>query len=145
MNLQKTLGFTLIELMIVVVIIAILTAVGYPAYTQYVIRGKRSEGRAMLTDAAARQERYYSDCNKYASTIGTADNCATNTINLDATSENGHYSIAISGLNASAQIYTLTAAPQTFTDDLCGNLTLDQTGSRGESGTATNIKDCWGR
>ncbi|HBP5388065.1 TPA: prepilin-type N-terminal cleavage/methylation domain-containing protein, partial [Pseudomonas aeruginosa] len=51
-------GFTLIELMIVVVIIAILAGIAYPSYDEYVKRGNRTEGQALLSEAAATQERY---------------------------------------------------------------------------------------
>nr|ELD4571953.1 type IV pilin protein [Pseudomonas aeruginosa] len=53
-------GFTLIELMIVVVIIAILAGIAYPSYDEYVKRGNRTEGQALLSEAAATQERYFS-------------------------------------------------------------------------------------
>ena len=50
-------GFTLIEMMIVVVVISILAAVAYPSYTEYVRRGYRAEARAGLLQAAQWMER----------------------------------------------------------------------------------------
>jgi type IV pilus assembly protein PilE len=52
-------GVTLMELMIVVVIIGILTAVAYPSYTQFVVRAKRTEAKALLLQIAIDQERFY--------------------------------------------------------------------------------------
>ena len=59
-------GFTLVELMIVLVIIGILTAVGFPAYQSYIQRGVRSQGQQFLMDLAQRQEQYYLDNRAYA-------------------------------------------------------------------------------
>jgi len=67
-------GFTLIELMIVVVIISILTAVAYPAYIDYVTRGYRSEGQQWLQDFAQRQEQYFLDRRGYATGLGAGAN-----------------------------------------------------------------------
>lgn len=59
-------GFTLIEVMIVVVIMTILAAVAYPSYVNYVIRGQRSEAQQWLLDFAQRQEQYFLDRRAYA-------------------------------------------------------------------------------
>ena len=58
-------GFTLIELMIVVVVISILVTVAYPSYQDHVRKGRRAEGKTALLKAAQVQERYYSDNNTY--------------------------------------------------------------------------------
>lgn len=53
-------GFTLLEMVVVVAVIGILLGIAIPSYQNYVIRSNRTEGQALLSDAAARQERYYS-------------------------------------------------------------------------------------
>ena len=79
---NKVRGFTLIELMIVVVIIAILASIAFPAYDSYVIRGKRAEGRAMLMDAASKMEKHYGDCYKFGTNIAAAKDCNANNLSL---------------------------------------------------------------
>jgi type IV pilus assembly protein PilE len=131
-------GFTLIELLIVVTVIGILTAIAYPSYTNYVTRGKRSEGRAALLDAAAKLERFYSDRSRYA----TADNTFPALTNFSTTTETGKYTLTIA-TSGTYQTYTLTATP-TFPDPDCGNLTYTQAGTKGISGSLS-VAECWGR
>ncbi len=58
-------GFTLIELMIAMAVIAILTAIALPSYTQYVIRGKLTEAHANLADLRVKMEQFYQDNRTY--------------------------------------------------------------------------------
>lgn len=66
MKLNKQNGFTLIELMIVVLIVGILSAVAYPSYSDYVRNSKLPEGTAQLTQAKNKMEHYYQDERTYA-------------------------------------------------------------------------------
>lgn len=125
---QNSKGFTLIEVMIVVVIIGILAAMSYPSYTEYVLRGKRADGKALLLDAAARQERYFAQNNKYANDVASLGGRLTD--------DNKHYNLSADG-NATG--FTITATP-TFTDTRCGKLTFDHLGSRTAAG---DVDYCW--
>lgn len=128
-------GFTLIELMITVAVIGILAAVAFPSYQQYVLRSNRAEGQALLHNVAARQERYFSQNNTYASTAAQLNLASTD-------STNNVYRLNIN--RTSPTEYILTAQPinaQTK-DTGCGNLTLNQAGARGVSGN-NGVNDCW--
>ncbi len=60
-------GFTLIELMIVVVIVSILAAIVYPSYTQYVVKANRTAAQAQMMDIANRQQQFLLANRSYAS------------------------------------------------------------------------------
>jgi type IV pilus assembly protein PilE len=64
-------GFTLLELMIVIVVIAILAAIALPSYTDYIRRGKFVEAQSNLSDMRNRLEQYYQDNRNYGSTAAT--------------------------------------------------------------------------
>ena len=138
-----TRGFTLIELMITLAILAILVTVAYPSYTNQITKSRRADGKAALMDAAARQERFYTENNTYADEMD-------NDLKYDADpaiSPDGHYavSVAVGTTGSFATSYALTATPQgvqATRDTLCKNLTLNNLGTKGISGTAT-VADCW--
>lgn len=126
-------GFTLIELMIVVVIIAILAAFAVPSYQSFVLESKRAEGTAALSRMMDMQERYYT--NQFPPTY-TTDLTALGYSADPVLTESGYYSISAtacgSGITACVQ---LTAAAQAeVAED--GNLTLDSLGNRTRNGSA---------
>ena len=136
---KKNKGFTLIEVMIVVAIIGILAAIAYPSYDEYVKRGNRAEGQAFLNEVAARQERYFSQNNKYAASASVS------TLPTTTVSETGKYTLSLGTDNG----YTLTATQQ-FNDTKCGNLTLNAIGDKGANGKTTAnsadrefVMSCW--
>ncbi len=130
-------GFTLIELMVVVVIVAILLAIGYPTYLDQVRKARRSDATAALMQTAQRLERCFTDSNQF-----NAAGCPTGTVS----SPEGYYNVAIA---ASATTYTLTATPVAGTtqagDSTCASFTLDQAGNRGakDAGGNDTTATCW--
>ncbi|MBA3058929.1 MAG: type IV pilin protein [Gammaproteobacteria bacterium] len=132
-------GFTLIELMIVVAIVGILSAVAYPSYTESVRRGDRSAARAALLEAQQFMERYYAANSRYST---AADGTGSPTLppRLQAVPEGSpKYDLTVSAVTLNS--YTLTADPRAA--DKCENLTLTNTGVKGRSATVPTIPECW--
>lgn len=127
-------GFSLIELMIVVGVIAILAAIAYPNYRQYVINSRRAAAAACLQEKAQLMERYYTTNLTYVG--ATPGGCDPEI--------NGFYTFSLNG-TTTARAYTLQAAPVTGQQDdpKCGTLTINAQGDRTEGGTATNATECW--
>ena len=100
---KYSLGFTLIELMIVVAIIAVLAAIAYPSYTQYKIRTNRADVQSEMMNIAQRLQSYYVINHNYTS--ATLDNGTTS---KDYPISNPVYRVT---LVPSGQTYTLTAEP----------------------------------
>ena len=136
-------GFTLIELMITVAVVAVLAAIAIPSYTQYVTRANRAGATAVLMDGVQFMERVYSQNNSYL--VGTGTPVAPTlpasltTAPRDATAR---YDVAFSG-TTTATAYTLKATLKTgFTDSKCGDLLINQAGTRSVS-TSAAVTDCW--
>jgi type IV pilus assembly protein PilE len=106
-------GFTLVEVMITAVIIAILASIAFPAYTDYVIRGKLVEATSGLADFRTRLEQYYQDNRNYgaagASTCGT-DGDATFEAGEVAVPTSRYFTFTCTVPAGSNQQYTATAS-----------------------------------
>lgn len=141
-------GFTLIELMVVLVIIGILTAIAYPAYLRYVTNSRRAAAEACLSNYASYMERYYTTNLRYDQDSSGTKLTSLGSIGLDcASSQNtgAYYDYGFAKGYPTASAYELQATPQGVQkqrDTQCGMLTLDQTGQRGDNGTDT-AGQCW--
>lgn len=129
-------GFTLIELMITLVVLAILSAIAFPAYQSYVLKTRRSDAYAALAQDQTIMERCY------------AQNFAYNNAACPATfpaSPQKYYSIAVS--NQTVSTYTLTATPQgpQASDTACAAISVDQANQKSAQDASgnTSTSTCW--
>lgn len=134
---NKQAGFTLTELMIVVVIVGILAAIGYPNYQNFVREAKRSDAHATLSHMAAQQERYFSDQNGYALSLTTLGYSSATAI-----SQEGHWQVA---LNGTATAFTISATPANgHSDDDCATITLNSAGLKAaKNASSAAVSTCW--
>lgn len=137
---RRTDGFTLIELMITVAVVAILAAVALPSYQRYVARTQRAAAAACLVEMGQFMERVYLTNLRYDQNAGAAT-ALPNTDCRDRTS--ARYTIALPAV--AQRSFSLTATPQgaqASVDSGCGTLSLNQAGTRGVSG-GDGVAHCW--
>ena len=139
-------GFTLVELLVVVAIMAILVSIALPSYQESALRAGRAEAKSELLQVAADQERHYSSFNTY---IDDATPMTTPTVaDRDRTTSNGLYVISVAACSGGAisNCFLATATAQgNQLNDLCDTLTLSDTGVRGATGTGATAEECWQR
>ena len=129
---RRAAGFSLLELMIVVVVIAILAAIVYPNYRESVLKSRRGQAKADLVEIAQLLERRHTVDNHYGGPVPE----------LSDSSALQHYTFTPTTIANGAQVFTLTATPTgAQLQDACGTLTLANTGAKGNS-TGT-FADCW--
>ena len=144
---KKYSGFSLIELMIAILIVAIIVSVAYPAYLEQIRKTRRADCAGALTGLANAMERHFTVNSSYLGAGTTGSNTGTPTIFAGSCPVDGGtatYNLTIEAVTAST--YTLNATPTgTQTDDKCGTLTLTSTGLKGVTNQDTGVtpQDCW--
>lgn len=138
-------GFTLIEIMIAVAILAIVATIALPTYQHYIERSHRAQARSGLLQAAQWMERVATANGVYPETTPTSTPLPPSL----STAAGPRYILSLSTSTPAA--YTLVATPQLAqASDRCATLTLDQAGVRGvitdgTAGSADLIAECWSR
>lgn len=127
-------GFTLLELMIVVAILAILASIAYASYRDQVVKSRRAAATTCLQERAQFMERYYTTNLSYTGAPATPEQCGPDL--------NPFYAISFSTAPAGKN-YVLAAVPTSLqSDSKCGTLSLSAQGVRGKSGTGS-LAECW--
>jgi type IV pilus assembly protein PilE len=140
-------GITLLELMIVVAIIAMISAFAFPSYTQYVVNTKRTAATSALLQVADRQQQFFMDNKTYAADLTNLGFSAHPQFLADdgrlVAAGDGDAVYLLTLANVAPTTYTAIAAPvgsQLKRDTKCGTMTLDQAGAKD---ALAGGDDCW--
>jgi type IV pilus assembly protein PilE len=137
-------GFTLIELMIVISVVAILTTIAVSSYRTYVLRATRTEARMALLSIQVAQEKFFLQNNQYAQNLATAIAAPPAGLGVSlavgGVTPGGHYTVGFTA--ATGTTYTVQAvATGTQTSDkaACLTFTINEQGVR----TPADSSGCW--
>lgn len=133
-------GFTLIELMIAVAVLAIIVGIAYPSYLEQIRKTRRSDAKIALLNLAQTMERNYTEANRYD------QDSAGNTFTLPYTEApkdeaTKYYDLTLQSVSSSA--FTLQATPKGAQagDTKCTSFTLTHTGAK--NATGSDAANCW--
>jgi type IV pilus assembly protein PilE len=150
-------GFTLVELMIAVVVVAVLASIALPSFMDSIRKSRRSDAFAALSAVQQAQERWRGNNASYASALANtaAAGSPPNGLGLPETTSSGYYSVALSGVTATGYQATATAVTgkSQAADGNCFRLRVEMAGGNIVYGSAAAAGDfdvssnnrCWAR
>jgi type IV pilus assembly protein PilE len=136
-------GFTLIEMMIVMVVVAVLASIAIPSYRNYIIRSTRTEAKTALLRIQAAEEKFYLQNSFYTTDLAAAPPAG---LGIGALTENGNYNLEIElDPDLEDQGFIATAAPAAGSgqerDGECASFTLTHDNVR--DAAPAGVAKCW--
>jgi type IV pilus assembly protein PilE len=136
-------GFSLLELLVAIAILAVLASIALPTYAEYVARSRRFEARAGLLEAAHWMERWRTERGRYDDPANAGQPPAEFPWRQVPRAGEAYYTVSVV---ATATTYSITAtAVRTMAGDVCRSLSIDETGIRGFAGPGSTAELCWHR
>ncbi len=127
---KKAGGFTLIEVMVTVAIVAIIASIAYPSYLDQVRKSRRAEAQSTLMNIAGKQQQMILDTRSYASTIAELNVAVPSSVSKN-------YTVSLNVGTATVPTFTVLATPLgSQASDSCGPLSVSQAGIKSPS-------NCW--
>lgn len=140
---RRVLGFTLIEIMMVLVVVAVLVAIAMPSYQSSVRKSRRADARSALLAMQIEQEKMRASCPFFAATLTGTRACgasATATVlSYPTTSPDGYYNVSITAASATGYTMQASGVGDQANDPQCATMTL-AVAAGGETKTPA---DCW--
>lgn len=144
-------GFSLLDVLAALAIVALLACIALPTYRDQVMRVHRAAARAALMSLAAEQEKFYVECHAYATNLdgSAASTCGTSTLGFPADAGDGTYSLRITGADSASWTAVAEVVPgsRQDADRRCHALRIDGIGARTATtaGGDANDAECWSR
>jgi type IV pilus assembly protein PilE len=137
-------GFTLIELMVTVAVVAILGTIAMASYSSQIQKSRRTDARSAVMDLAGREEKLFSTVNAYSAAASDLGYGAVGAPWPISVGPNNYYNVSVTVANPPVSfLITATAINAQTADTKCTTLSVDQLGTQTSTGTDT-AANCWG-
>ncbi len=147
MKLRRIAGFTMVEIVIVMVIVSLLAAFAYPAYLSQIRKSRRADASIVIESMAQEQERFFSRFRTYTSVVVAPGICTGSACGLgreNNLSRSEYYTVTSAGDGTSFTL-TATARGTQVDDDACQTMSINNVGIRSsrDSSGQDSTDECW--